>query len=171
MSRVFQNVFQDDLLIDEYMKSLPITPNLSKNLKAQATSSNMSSLDIYFLNQWIKTSSSFQNKRSFDLNNWLCEQIKQCSQPLHPIIVSLINTYVFQLFNPNIVNENRLTPFSSTLILQFLKEKYITTSNTFKYCWILFRLNTFSFLFLATAITINVWRPKSYSSTIFSCLR
>ena len=111
------------------MRSLPITSHLSFNVTQGhlGTSSlntlNNNSLGIYFLNQWIKTS-SFLNKRQLDISSWLFEQIKQCVEPLHPVMVSLINNYVVQLFNLNIVAENRLTPLSPKLILEFFQENY-----------------------------------------------
>jgi hypothetical protein len=134
MCRIFQQVFPDDMLVNEYMLRLPITPNLnarltqihyennSKTNSADKTQSTSNSLGIYFLNQWIK-SNSFLNKRQFDLNTWLFEQIKQCAAPLHPIIISLINTYITQLFNLNILSEHRLIPLPAQLILDFFRDK------------------------------------------------
>lgn len=126
MSRVFQQVFPDDMLVNEYMRNLPIIKKLNAkilhNSSSDSNSSGASSLGIYFLNQWIKTN-SFLNKRSLELNNWLLEQIKQCIAPLHPIMVSLINTYITQLFNVNVLNDYRLDPLSSQLILEFFRNK------------------------------------------------
>jgi hypothetical protein len=127
MSRIFQQVFPDDMLVNEYMRNLPIINNLNAKLMHNSSNSskdNKSSLGIYFLNQWIKTN-SFLNKRSLELNNWLFEQIKQCSAPLHPIMISLINTYITQLFNVNVLNDYRLEPLSAQLILDFFKNKYL----------------------------------------------
>jgi len=125
MSRIFQQVFPDDMLVNEYMRNLPIIINLNAKLLHNNSSNkeNKSSLGIYFLNQWIKTN-SFLNKRSLELNNWLFEQIKQCSAPLHPIMISLINTYITQLFNVNVLNDYRLEPLSAQLILDFFKNNY-----------------------------------------------
>ncbi len=137
MNRIFQQVFPDDMLVNEYMRNLPIIQKL--NAKMQHNSSNSikinnnnntsvtsssSSLGIYFLNQWIKTN-SFLNKRSLELNNWLLEQIKQCVAPLHPIMINLINTYITQLFNVNVLNDYRLEPLSAHLILEFYKTKFV----------------------------------------------
>lgn len=132
MSRIFQQVFPDDMLVNEYMRNLPIINKLSakmlhnssSNSDVNSTSAGSSSLGIYFLNQWIKTN-SFLNKRSLELNNWLFEQIKHCVSPLHPIMISLINTYITQLFNVNVLNDYRLEPLSSQLILEFFQNKYI----------------------------------------------
>ena len=109
------------------MRSLPITPQLNfktaqGNLVSNLNSSN-NSLGIYFLNQWIKTN-SFLNKRQLDLSSWLFDQIKQCVEPIHPVMVSLINNYVIQLFNLNITNDNRLTPLCPKLILKFFQENH-----------------------------------------------
>ena len=126
MSRIFQQVFPDDMLVNEYMRNLPIINSLNAKLMHNSSNSskdNKSSLGIYFLNQWIKTN-SFLNKRSLELNNWLFEQIKQCSAPLHPIMISLINTYITQLFNVNVLNDYRLEPLSAQLILDFFQNKY-----------------------------------------------
>ena len=136
-TRIFQQVFPDDMLLNEYMRSLPITSQLSAKLthglasngKNSSNTVNLNgsnsnnSLGIYFLNQWIKTN-SFLNKRQLDLSSWLFEQIKQCVEPLHPVMVSLINNYVIQLFNLNILSENRLTPLSPKLILEFFRSNY-----------------------------------------------
>lgn len=128
MSRIFHSVFPDDILVNEYMRTLSITPNLNarKLSNKQATNSSSpsssSSLGIYFLNQWIK-SNAFLNKRQLDLSMWLFEQIKECTAPLHPIMVSLIDTYISQLFNMNVAVECRLQPLSSKLILEFFSEK------------------------------------------------
>lgn len=124
-TRLFQQVFPDDMLLNEYMRSLPITPQLSAKISQQkynGASSTSNSLGIYFLNQWIKTN-SFLNKRHLDLSSWLFEQIKQCVEPLHPVMLSLINNYVIQLFNLNIINENRLTPLNAQHILEFFRDK------------------------------------------------
>ena len=116
------------MLLNEYMRTLPITPRLDAKVATgggSATSSlsaSSTSLGIHFLNQWLKTN-SFVNKRHLDLNSWLFEQIKECVQPLHPAMISLINNYVMQLFNLNILNENRLMPLSSDSILEFFKQK------------------------------------------------
>ncbi len=117
------------MLLNEYMRSLPITPQLNfkttqgnGNALSNLNSSN-NSLGIYFLNQLIKTN-SFLNKRQLDLSSWLLDQIKQCVEPIHPVMVSLINNYVIQLFNLNILNENRLTPLCPKLILKFFQENH-----------------------------------------------
>ena len=126
MSRIFQQVFPDDMLVNEYMRHLPITPKLSSKITHSQCGNGtgtVSSLGIYFLNQWIKTS-SFMNKRQLELHNWLFEQILECQSPLHPIIISLVNTYVAQLFNVNVQSEFRLVQISSQLILEFFKNKY-----------------------------------------------
>ena len=105
------------MLVNEYMRNLPIINNLNAKLMHNSSNSskdNKSSLGIYFLNQWIKTN-SFLNKRSLELNNWLFEQIKQCSAPLHPIMISLINTYITQLFNVNVLEVNTHIPPRKTI--------------------------------------------------------
>ena len=110
MCGIFQQVFPDDMLVNEYMRNLPIINNLNAKLMHNSSNSskdNKSSLGIYFLNQWIKTS-SFLNKRSLILSNWLFEQIKLCSAPLQLIMIILINTYKTQLFNINVLNDDRL---------------------------------------------------------------
>lgn len=126
MNRVFQQVFPDDMLVNEYMRNLPIIEKLNAkilhNSSSDSSTAGSSSLGIYFLNQWIKTN-SFLNKRSLELNTWLFEQIKQCVSPLHPIMISLINTYIIQLFNVNVLNDYRLEPLSSQLILEFFQNK------------------------------------------------
>ncbi len=125
MCRIFHSVFPDDMLVNEYMRNLAITPNLNATLShnsASATVSGSSSLGIYFLNQWIK-SNTFLNKRQLDLGTWLFQQIKACTAPLHPIIITLINTYVGQLFNLNVLSDYRLKPLSHTLILEFFRDK------------------------------------------------
>ena len=125
MCRIFHAVFPDDMLVNEYMRNLCITPNLNANLSYNSnnsTTNGNSSLGIYFLNQWIK-SNTFINKRQIDLSNWLFEQIKACTAPLHPIIINLINTYVSQLFNLNVLSDNRLQPLSASLILKFFQDK------------------------------------------------
>jgi hypothetical protein len=125
LSRLFQHVFPDDMLLNEYMRNLPITPKLnakSFNQNSQIIQSHSSTLGIYFLNQWIKTN-SFLNKKQLDLSKWLFDQIMECVEPVHPIILSLINNYVVQLFNLNIISEHRLVPLSPNLILDFFKNK------------------------------------------------
>jgi hypothetical protein len=135
MNRIFQQVFPDDMLVNEYMRNLPIIQKLNAKMQHNSSNitksnnnaaSNSSSLGIYFLNQWIKTN-SFLNKRSLELNNWLLEQIKQCVAPLHPIMINLINTYITQLFNVNVLNDYRLEPLSAHLISEF----YINKSGCF----------------------------------------
>jgi hypothetical protein len=123
-SRIFQQVFPDEILLNEYMRDLPVTPQLNAKLSQLVNTSTQSSssLGIYFLNQWIKTS-SFMGKRQFDLNKWLFEQIMQCVQPIHPVMLNLINNFVIQLFNLNMITDNRLTPLSSQHILAFFKNK------------------------------------------------
>ena len=123
---IFQTIFPDDTLLNEYTRSLPITPKLNlKTSQSQKSHSNTStSLGIYFLNQWIKTN-SFINKRQFDLNTWLFQQILECVEPMHPVMLALINNYVIQLFNLNILSENRLQPLSSEMILSFFQTKYL----------------------------------------------
>jgi len=125
MSRIFHSVFPDDILVNEYMRSLSITPNLNARKLSNKPSNNSSSssLGIYFLNQWIK-SNTFLNKRQLDLSMWLFNQIKECSAPLHPVMISLIDTYILQLFNTNVATECRLQPLSNKLILEFFCEHY-----------------------------------------------
>ena len=132
MSRVFQQVFPDDQLLNEYMRNLPITPKLnsSMSLNQSSNANSNSTLGIHFLNQWIKNN-SFLNKRQLDLNTWLLRQIKECTQPLHSIIITLINTYVSQLFNLNILFEYRLVPLASQLILEFFQQKYFLKNGFF----------------------------------------
>lgn len=135
---LFQQVFPDDVLINEYTRSLPITRSLNAKMsQIQTSSSNAASntLGIYFLNQCIKTnsflasSSSTRNSNnnsshhSFDLSVWLFNQICECIQPIHPIIITLINNYVNHLFNLNIMAEYRFQPISAKLLLQFFKNK------------------------------------------------
>jgi hypothetical protein len=124
MSRVFQQVFPDDMLLNEYMRNLPITARFTAKTSQNQSSNGSanSSLGLQFLNQWIKNN-SFMNKKHLELNVWLFEQIKNCEQPLHPIIITLINTYISQLFNLNVLYEYRLGPLSPQLILEFFKEK------------------------------------------------
>lgn len=126
IKNLFQQVFPDDSLFGEYSRNLPITINLNAKLSqlAQTSSSDSSSntLGIYFLNQCIKTN-AFVNRRHFDVSDWLIEQIKQCSRPIHPVIINLVNNYVNQIFNLNILNEFRLKPLNAEKILNFFKEK------------------------------------------------
>ncbi len=125
LSRLFQQVFPDDMLLNEYMRNLPITPKLnakSFHQNSQIVQTHSSTLGIYFLNQWIKTN-SFLNKKQLDLSKWLFDQIMECVEPVHPVILSLINNYVLQLFNLNVISEHRLVPLSPNLILDFFKNK------------------------------------------------
>jgi hypothetical protein len=128
MSKIFKEVFPDDTLITEYMKSLPIIKGLNSDRlinDQQQSSTAASSLGIYFLNQWIKSSNSFSNIRSLSLDIWLTDQIKECTEPLHPIMISLINNYVTQLFNSSVKNENnRLLILAPDTILKFLKDNF-----------------------------------------------
>jgi hypothetical protein len=123
---LFQQMFPDDSLLNEYTRSLPITKKLNaKTSQTQTSLSNTNtSLGIYFLNQWIKSSNTFVAKRQNDFNTWLFEQIMECVEPLHPVMLALINNYIIQLFNLNILNDNhRLQPLSPSLILNFFKNK------------------------------------------------
>ena len=122
---LFQNMFPDDSLLNEYTRSLPITKSLSAKTSQTQTSRSStanSTLGIYFLNQWIK-SNSFVDKRQNEFNRWLFEQIMECVEPLHPVMLALINNYIIQLFNLNVLNDHRLQPLSSELILNFFKNK------------------------------------------------
>ena len=121
---IFQQIFPDDTLLNEYTRNLPITPKLNvKTSQTQTSRSNTNtSLGIYFLNQWIKTN-VFINKRQTDLNNWLFEQIMECIEPIHPVMLALINNYVIQLFNLNTLSEYRLQPLAPQLILDFFCKK------------------------------------------------
>jgi hypothetical protein len=122
---IFHQIFPDDTLLNEYTRSLPITARLNSRTSQSQTShsSTSTSLGIYFLNQWIKTN-SFVNKRQLDLNNWLYQQIIECVEPLHPVMLALINNYIIQLFNLNNLTDNRLVPLSSQLILSYFRDKY-----------------------------------------------
>lgn len=127
---LFQQVFPDDVLINEYTRNLPITKGLNAKMsQIQTSSSNAASntLGIYFLNQCIKTNSflaSANARPQFDLSVWLFNQICECSQPIHPIIITLINNFVNHLFNLNIMAEYRFQPISAKLLLDFFKNKY-----------------------------------------------
>lgn len=121
---LFQQVFPDDVLINEYTQNLPITSRLNAKMsQIQNGSTTSNTLGIYFLNQCIKTN-SFLNKHQLDLNSWLFSQISECVPPMHPVMLTLINNYVNQLFNLNIMTEYRFQPLSSKLILDFFKDKY-----------------------------------------------
>jgi hypothetical protein len=153
---LFQQVFPDDVLINEYTRHLPITSKLNgKMSQIQTSSSNAASntLGIYFLNQCIKTN-SFLNKNQFDLNSWLFKQICECVQPIHPVMITLINNYVNQLFNLNIMAEFRFQPISAQLILDFSKNWYFNFNRFFfvvaKFKNPKIRLNTKTY-------AINIW--------------
>lgn len=126
LSKIFQQVFPDEMLINEYLKHLPITFNLNAKLIVSQNEAANSPLGIYFLNQLIKNS-SILNKRELKLNEWLFDQILACSSPIHPIMVNLINNYLILLFNPNIQNEYRLLPIDKLKIFNFFK----MNSNTY----------------------------------------
>ena len=122
MTKIFQQLFPDEMLINEYIKHLPVSQNLNSKTALTQNDSSSTSLGIYFLNQLIK-SNSILNKQQLDLNNWLFDQIICCTAPIHPIIVSLINNYVTQLFNPNIQNEFRLLPIEEKKILEYFRSQ------------------------------------------------
>lgn len=63
------------------------------------------------------------NKKQTELNNWLFKQILECVEPLHPMMLTLLNNYVNQLFNLNNLTDNRPSPLSPHLIMDFFKQK------------------------------------------------
>ena len=128
---LFQQVFPDDVLINEYTRNLPITRRLNARMsQIQTSSSNAATntLGIYFLNQCIKTNSFLAmnsgGAKAFDLSTWLFNQICECVQPIHPIVITLINNFINHLFNLNILAEFRFQPISGQLILEFFKNKF-----------------------------------------------
>jgi hypothetical protein len=120
MTKVFHQVFHNDTILIQYTKQLPITSKLSA--KTIASEDQNSLLGIYFLNQLIKNNTTL-NKCQLNLNEWLFNQILECCAPIHPIIVTFINTYVNQIFNLAIQTEHRLAPLSESLILNFFKNQ------------------------------------------------
>ena len=126
IKNLFQQVFPDDSLFSEYSRNLPITHKLNAKMSQLAqtspSSSSLNTLGIYFLNQCIKTN-SFINKRHLALGEWLIDQIIECAEPIHPVMINLVNNYINQLFNLNILFEFRLQPLIHSKILKFFKEK------------------------------------------------
>lgn len=118
MVKIFHKVFHNDSLLIEYTKQLPIT--LKLNSKTIPSEDQNSLLGIYFLNQLIKNNTTV-NKCQLNLNDWLFKQILECTYPIHPIIVTLINTYINQVFNFTINSEQRLIPLSESSIMNFFK--------------------------------------------------
>jgi hypothetical protein len=118
MTKLFHQVFHDHQILIQYTKQLSITKKL--NAKTEASEDQNSLLGIYFLNQLIKNNTTF-NKCELNLNEWLFNQILECCAPIHPIIVTFINSYVSQIFNTT--TEHRLAPLSENSILNFFKRQ------------------------------------------------
>lgn len=117
--KIFHQVFLNDALILQYTKQLSITSKL--NVKTIQCEDQNSLLGIYFLNQLIKNNMLPLNKCQINLNEWLFKQILQCCAPIHPIIITFINTYINQMHGVNTPNENRLLPISDDSIFIYFK--------------------------------------------------
>ena len=114
MTKLFHQIFHEHAILIRYTKQLSITSKL--NAKTEAAEDQNSLLGIYFLNQLIKNNTTF-NKSDLNLNEWLFNQILECCAPIHPIMVTFINSYVSQIFN--ISAEHRLPPLSEKAIIDF----------------------------------------------------
>ena len=122
MTRLFHQVFHNDIILIQYTKQLSITTEL--NSKTQASEDQNSLLGIYFLNQLIKNNTTI-NKCELNLNEWLFNQILECRAPIHPIMVTFINSYVCQIFNLTLQPEHRLTPLSENSIINYFKNQLV----------------------------------------------
>ena len=81
---LLQRVFTNDLLVQRF-STIQITSNLNSNL-------TLKHIPAHFICYLL--SKGLCNQYHVQMNSWIWLQILQCTTPIHPIILTLINEFV-----------------------------------------------------------------------------
>lgn len=105
---LIQRIFTNDLLVPRFA-TIQITRNLNGNLTSQH-------LPAHFISYLL--SKGLCNQHNVQMNHWVWSQILECTTPIHPIVLTLINEFV-----PTLVDARypwHLSPIDIELIRNYL---------------------------------------------------
>lgn len=105
---LIQRIFTNDLLVPRFA-TIQITQNLNGNLNRQH-------LPAHFISYLL--SKGLCNQHHVQMNHWIWSQILECTTPIHPIVLTLINEFV-----PTLVDARypwHLSPIDIELIRNYL---------------------------------------------------
>lgn len=109
---LIQRVFTNDLLVQRFA-TIQITPNLNANI-------NIKHIPAHFICYLL--SKGLCNQHHVQMSSWVWSQILQCTTPIHPIMLTLINELVTTIVDPRYLWH--LTPIDTLII-----HNYLTSSN------------------------------------------
>ena len=107
-----QHVFNKNLLVQRFA-TIQITSNLNANL----TSKHLPAHFICYL-----LSKGLCNQYNVQMNAWIWSQILQCTTPIHPIVLTLINEFVITIVDGRY--QWHLSPIDNDIIHNYLLESH-----------------------------------------------
>ncbi len=105
---LIQRVFTNDLLVQRFA-TIQITSNLNSNL----TSKHLPAHFICYL-----LSKGLCNQHHVQINSWIWSQILQCTTPIHPILLTLINEFIITIVDARY--PWHLSPIDTEMIKNYL---------------------------------------------------
>lgn len=105
-------VFTHDLLVQRFA-TIKITANLNETMTNQQ-------MPAHFISYLL--SKGLCNQHHVQMNHWVWSQILQCTTPIHPIMLTLINELVNAIVDPR--HTWHLAPIDTHII-----QEYLTSSN------------------------------------------
>lgn len=110
---LMQRVFTNDLLVPRFA-TIQITHNLNANLTVQH-------LPAHFISYLL--SKGLCNQHHVQMNTWIWSQILECTTPIHPIVLTLINEFV-----PTLI-ESRYTWHLAAIDIELIRSYLISTAS------------------------------------------
>jgi hypothetical protein len=104
----YSSLFTKELLVQRF-STIQITANLNSNL-------TLKHIPAHFICYLL--SKGLCNKHHVQMNSWIWSQILQCTTPIHPIILTLINEFIKTIVDLNY--DWHLKPIDTEIIYNYL---------------------------------------------------